>query len=66
MFEAGDIVINSEDLKGIVLKCDNDMVHLLLYDFSTVWVNEDDCIKIGSTYAIYRSMFELNGCNRIR
>lgn len=62
MFEAGDIVANSDKLKGIVLSCNEDKINLLLYDFSTLWVNIEDFNKIGCTYAIYKSMYDLMGC----
>lgn len=62
MFERGDIVADSTGTKGIVLQHDEDMVHLLLHDFTTTWVDEKYLRKVGSTYAIYRSMYDLSIC----
>lgn len=63
MFEGGDIITNYNDIKGIVLKCDENMIHLLLYDLTTVWVDEKDFYKIGCTYAIYKSLYDLRWCD---
>ena len=58
--EAGTIVrLIPANKRGIVLNTDEEMAHLLFYDFTTAWVLVNDLEKLGHSDAIYKAMYEM-------
>lgn len=56
--EPGDIIeFNNECY--VVLRNEDNMLYTMAYDFTFDWISEDECIKVGTSDALYKVMYDI-------
>lgn len=61
--EKGDIIYDTAtDGCYVVIGIENNAYKCLSYDMDVVYVNDEDAKKVGTSYALFKVMYDLNQC----